>query len=335
MSKGTGFYLNWLRLTGPEVKPAQVDFEPGLNVIWGASETGKSFIFSYIDFMLGRSTRPKKIAELKGCNVGWLALTQRAGNKQCVLERGLQGGDFLLHSAEGGDWRLSNPVPLLAEHSPDRTDTISHFLLATAGIEKAIILVKKEKRKTRQISFRDIAHMTFVDEVRIIAETPPVYPTEQRDAKTGELATFTYLISGYDWAGVIEAPDVKLQKATWRGKNELYEQLIAELKEEAGDDPPGRNQILERISACDARIAEVGSKIEESNRIIAAMMDTRKVAWEGAQKARSRLAVIEQLQDRFEQLLNHYKSDVDRLRFISEGDFFLALLPTEWVENCL
>ena len=82
MSTAAGFYLSWLKLTGPEVKDAQVSFEPGLNVIWGASETGKSFIFACIDFMLGRSEPPKKIAELRGYTTGWLALTERDGNKQ-------------------------------------------------------------------------------------------------------------------------------------------------------------------------------------------------------------------------------------------------------------
>ena len=41
MSTTTGFYLSWLRLTGPEVEKAEVTFDQGLNVFWGASETGK------------------------------------------------------------------------------------------------------------------------------------------------------------------------------------------------------------------------------------------------------------------------------------------------------
>jgi hypothetical protein len=28
-----GFFVNWLRLTGPDRKPAELSFAPGLNVI--------------------------------------------------------------------------------------------------------------------------------------------------------------------------------------------------------------------------------------------------------------------------------------------------------------
>lgn len=195
MSTDIGFYLSWLRLTGPEVAPAEVTFEPGLNVFWGASETGKSFIFTCIDFMLGRSTPPKNIDELDGYTTGWLGFIERDGNKQRVLERSLKGGDFRVYAADGKDWHLTNPETLLGEHSPTRTDTISHLLLSTMGMENAILLLTKGKATTRQISFRDIARATMINEERIIAELSPVYPTGQRDSKTSEMATFTYLIS--------------------------------------------------------------------------------------------------------------------------------------------
>lgn len=326
MSTDTGIHLEWLRLTGPDVDDAEVTFAPGLNVFWGASETGKSFILTCIDFMLGRSTPPKSIDELEGYTTGWLGFTERAGKKQRVLERRLKGGDFLLYEAHGKDWTVSNPTTLLGEHSPTRTDTISHMLLSTAGMEKAILLLTKGKATTRQISFRDVAHVTMVDETRIISELPPVYPTGQRDSTTPELAMFTYFISGKDWAGVIAAPDIRLEKATWRGKNELYQQLIAESKKEVGEKPLSQKEIVDRVASHDTRIAEVTTKIEESNKIIAELMTTRRTAWEGAHKAQTRMAVVAQLKDRFEQLLKHYRSDVERLQFISEGDFFLAQL---------
>lgn len=333
-AESTGFYLCWLRLTGPAVDPAAVPFEPGLNVIWGASETGKSFIFACIDFMLGRSTPPKNIVELDGYTTGWLGFIDRDGKKQHVLERDLKGGDIRLYEANGTDWSISNPEVLLGEHSPTRADTVSHLLLSTARMETAVLLSTKGRVKTRKVSFRDIAHATMINEDRIITELSPVYPTGQRDSKTSELATFTYLISGKDWAGVVSAPDVKLDKATWRGKNELYEQLIAELRNEIGDRPPSREEIDEQIASNDTRIAEVTTKIEESNEVIVSLMTARKAAWEVAHTARSRMAVVGQLKDRFQQLLKQYRSDVERLQFIAEGDFFLAQLGSPHCPFC-
>ena len=46
------------------------------------------------------------------------------------------------------------------------------------------------------------------------------------------------------------------------------------------------------------------------------------------------MAVVAQLKDRFEQLLSHYRSDMERLKFISEGDFFLAQLGAPHCPFC-
>jgi AAA domain len=326
MSTATGFYLAWVRLTGTGLKPAEVTFERGLNVIWGASNTGKSFIFSCVDFMLGRDTPPPEITAAKGYTTGWLGFIERASKKQRVLERDLRGGDLRIHVAEGKEWTRSSSETIAARADPERTDTVSHVLLSTFEMEKMKVMRPATKGGSRDVSFRDIAHFTFIEEERIIAKKTPVYPSMQRDAVTPELSLLSLLISGRDFSGMIKLPDMKVEKATWRGKNELYEQLIAELKKEVGDSPPSQKDITDRIAAADTRIVEVTTKIEESNTIIAELMKTRKTAWEGAHQARSRLAVVEQLKDRFEQLHKHYKSDMQRLQFISEGDFFLAQL---------
>lgn len=238
----------------------------------------------------------------------------------------LRGGDFHIHAAEGREWALSSPETIAAKADPARTDTLSHVMLSTFGMEKMQVMRPATKGGSRNVSFRDIANFTFIEEERIIAKKTPVYPSMQRDAVTPELSMLSLLISGRDFSGMIKLPDMKVEKATWKGKNELYEQLIVELKKEVGDNPPSQKDITDRVAAADVRIVEVTTKIEESNKIIADLMKTRKTAWEGAHQARSRLAVVEQLKDRFEQLHKHYKSDMQRLEFISEGDFFLAQL---------
>lgn len=41
------FILRHLCITGPEKEPASLKFESGLNVLYGASETGKSFVLVF------------------------------------------------------------------------------------------------------------------------------------------------------------------------------------------------------------------------------------------------------------------------------------------------
>ena len=49
-----GFRLRFLGYFGPQKKPATVKFGPGLNVLYGASDTGKSFIVETVDLRRSR-----------------------------------------------------------------------------------------------------------------------------------------------------------------------------------------------------------------------------------------------------------------------------------------
>ena len=67
--------LTYLAFLGPDKNPASVEFKPGLNVICGASETGKSFIVDSIDFMLGGSAIPRDVEERIGYDKVRLVIT--------------------------------------------------------------------------------------------------------------------------------------------------------------------------------------------------------------------------------------------------------------------
>jgi len=62
----TGLVLRYLAYFGPNKPPAGISLEPGLNVICGASETGKSLIVESIDFMLGQESPVREIPERTG-----------------------------------------------------------------------------------------------------------------------------------------------------------------------------------------------------------------------------------------------------------------------------
>ena len=75
----TGFQLRRLRITGPDVAAAEIDFGPGLNVVSGASDTGKSYLVETVDFMLGGGTPPRQIPESRGYDTARLSIVAHDG----------------------------------------------------------------------------------------------------------------------------------------------------------------------------------------------------------------------------------------------------------------
>lgn len=86
------FIIRRLAFTGPKVPVAELLFADGVSVIWGASNTGKSFTVKALDFMSG--AKPKMLPDIKerqGYDKAWLDLTlPKSGQVTLTRARGRQ-----------------------------------------------------------------------------------------------------------------------------------------------------------------------------------------------------------------------------------------------------
>src|SRR5690349_13107384 len=85
--------LSGLTFTGKDKQPTAVSFKPELNVLWGASNTGKSFTVKTVDFMLGGGSALPEITEREGYDRAWLSLTLPKSGDMTFM-RALSGGAF-------------------------------------------------------------------------------------------------------------------------------------------------------------------------------------------------------------------------------------------------
>lgn len=316
-----GYHIRRLRVTGPSVRTAVLDFQDSLNVISGASDTGKSYIFKCIDYMLGGKRPPKSVPEDAGYEVLGIELGTYDGST-ISLERSLKkGGDFRVYRMPLSDIEDTSEFDEVSEENkPNRTDTVPYLLLDLCKMTS--VKVRKNKSgDTRRLSIRDLCHFSLIGEDRIISETTPMWPSKQFTQKTAERQAFQFFISGEDSGSVIKADDVKLQKAGWRAQSEVYDELISELEGELGE---GYEQDLAELESVESQIEDATTRVDELTLQLDELFGRRRKCWDDIQLASGRIATIEQLQNRFQLLEIHYQSDVERLGFVSEADFFLS-----------
>lgn len=79
--------LKKLILTGDGKQDAVIDFHEGLNVIAGASDTGKSFAFECINFILGSSEVPSCPPEAKGYQTVFIEIKDSCQQEVFTLKR--------------------------------------------------------------------------------------------------------------------------------------------------------------------------------------------------------------------------------------------------------
>src|SRR5258708_2660048 len=95
MGPGMAFRLKRLRLLSPVEPAAAVPFGPGLNVVTGASNTGKSFMVELIQYALGKQEMTKRIVEAESYDRVRLTIESDDGKVHSIL-RALVGGDAMV-----------------------------------------------------------------------------------------------------------------------------------------------------------------------------------------------------------------------------------------------
>jgi len=333
-----GFYLTGIRLVGPDVPAAELQFTPGLNVISGPSDTGKTFILQCIDFLLGCGKLPKAIPEAIRYDVGFLGLMSTLDGHEFVLERGLRGGCFRLHAVSLEDLPDPEPTTLGAKHKPGRKDAVSGFLLDLSGVFGKLVRTNK-RGTTREISFRDLARLILVDEERIITTESPMH-TGQYTTKTVEESIFRLLLTGVDDSGVIEDEDQAVSKDRKKAKVEVVEQLITELREELTalvQIPDGDLSVPQArlaLADMDKQFATASEVLTVDQHCLSVAEVNRKKAWAELRQCESRIAVLDGLLARFELLNEQYRSDLSRLGAIADAGFALEHFPVERCPLC-
>lgn len=218
----TGYLrLETLRFHGPS-KDAKVQFGSGVNVICGASDTGKSFVAEAIDFMLGGSEL-KELPERDGYSSIELGVAC-TDVTSWSLERAMSGGDFVLREGDRTE-------KLRQSHAHDRTDNLSGFLLDKIGLRGRRILKSSAKGTTNSLSFRNLARLVIVQEGEIQQKGSPFWGG-QFTLKTAELATIKLLLTGIDDSAVVSASTGEPDNA---GQIALIDELIGDLRSEIVD----------------------------------------------------------------------------------------------------
>lgn len=315
--------INGLAFTGPRRPPVEVKFDSGLNLIFGASNTGKSFMVKAVDFMLGGSKPLPQFSEREGYDRAWLTMTLPKQG-EVTLTRALAGGAFELQGGHSlSTMRDANVRRLSARHDNSNEDNISQLLLNEIGIGNKAIAVDASGNK-RGLSFRDIIRFSLVDETIIQSEDSPAM-SGQYATGTAERSIFKLLLTGIDDSAVVPVVGKAVFKTQTEAKLEILDEMINIINEKIAADFPYADELIEQ----DQRLAKTFESAQSDSQLaqdnIRAQLDRKRTAAIELARIQQRLAELEVNLRRFAQLEEVYSSDVQRLEAIEEAGFLLLL----------
>lgn len=295
--------LRSIGFRGPKAE-AELNFEPGVNVICGASDTGKSFLADSIDFMLGGSAL-KEIPERAKYDRLSLCLSAD-GDEDFKLQRSMSGGNFQFFDLREGF--EAEPKTLKQNHAHDKTDNMSGYLLDKIGLLGKRILKSKAKGTTQSLSFRNLARLVIVQEGEIQQTGSPFW-SGQYTTKTSEIAAVKLLLTGIDDSSVVpdadKSPDNTRQIA-------LIDELLSDLQTEIEDLGEDREELEEQLERLEGSIETRREELSAAQKELDELVGKRRELFEQKQGATDRLDEISDLLARFRLLAEHYDVDLKR-----------------------
>ncbi len=313
--------LRFLIITGPQSKPAIVDFVAGLNVIYGGSNTGKSHILRMIDFVLGARNPPEPIVEQAEYDLAHLGILFDDGSEKTLI-RALKGGDIRIIDGLFRD-RPDQKQGMSVSARHGANVSLSKMLLGQLGAAEKRVQTNASGA-TRDLSYRDLERFSIVNETKIQEDTSPVL-TGQYTSKTAEISVFKFLLTGVDDSALDLAKPEADRPLRQAAQLELLDRQISELDQEFSDTDPDHEELQQLDVTLDTELATSFSVQEETERDYRALTTQRRQLRREHEETRDRIDEIDTLQARFELLDQHYASDQERLASAIEAGTLFAL----------
>ncbi|MBK1855327.1 AAA family ATPase [Verrucomicrobiaceae bacterium 5K15] len=300
---------------------ASIKFQSGLNVLCGASETGKSFLVEAIDYLLGGG-KLRDIPERVGYDRVRIGI-EIVNEGSWTFERSVDGGGYTQYEGIIGEEVVAECYGnLKVKHTSGKVDNLSGWML-----DKINLLNKRLKKNksggTRSLSFRDLARLVIVNEKEIIRHDSP-FLSGQVVTKTAEYSALKLLLTGADDSAVVAIEKNETAETGLNAKIELLDQWIQDSEDEVADYGATRREITSQLVKLENAIVsqrdylgEIQSQLNESMRRRREVVKRREIA-------RDRLDEITDLLERFSLLRAHYAVDINRLMAIEEsGSLFV------------
>ena len=303
-----------------------LDLAPGLNIVYGPSNTGKTLILDCVDFMLGGEARRlykpalriyavTMILDVDGAEVSLYRELDEKKNDIIVISKapGIEGGTYTV-----------------GVKTKDK-DTISSLWLKLMGIDKDVKIIRQiEDSMEQALTVRTFYHFFVINENRISGENSILKAGSQTYTKNIPVPTITsliYLAKELNYISPNGAPKTSSKIITVKRStaqsivdgsvNAMRERETISIK---SDDPrtveeiqTEINEILEQISAAEDSLQKTTDRDQiVTNQLI---------------EITSAIAESTILKNRYNALRTQYESDMRRLTFIAEADIHKGKIP--------
>jgi len=305
-----GIVLRAMSVHGPDREVAEVYFDPNRQLIRGPSETGKSYIYDCLWYMLGGNDRPESFPLTNGYEEFRLRFS--TSENEYEVRRALSGGGAVVYSRS---------VKSSEGHKLEQVDQdLGELLVDLCGASGKEILRNHSKRGA--VTGDDLRHWSLWSQTDL--------PAKQASAGKGysiakHEAAFHLFLTGIDDSAIQlrkSAEDTQLARGELQAAESSLKRIEALMPEDLK-----RNDVEDALERVDAALSAMTSQYDER---ASALKELRVEISENSaklRKAENDRNHSQSIIGRFELLDKKYSNDQARLAGTYEGISFFQELP--------
>lgn len=311
------FYIEKITVSGKGKEDAIVEFSPGLTVITGPSNTGKTCIIRCINYIFGNEKPP--FSEKTGYSK--VTMNVKTANGSLRFERLLGENKITVYSSdpriEGGKY-----------NAKQGTKIISSIWLKLIGIEDEHQIISSEDFKTQRLTWRTFLHTLMIDEHEIDREESIVFPkggARRAMGRTAFLSSLLFLIYGKDFSE-FDTKESKKERTIRKAAVEKY------INEKLSSLSTQKQYVTDNLKIFDGIDVEYEIKLlinslSDTEEKLSGAMERSKSLLDEIFNKEERFAECNLLSSRYQSLRSQYTSDIKRLSFIVEGESAMRKIP--------
>jgi len=310
------YYIKKLRLVTQNGIVSELSLTSGLNIVYGASNTGKSLVLECINYLCGGDSEKLEDPALK---IKDISLTLDVDGDELTLTRNVGSREI---EAIGNPSIIGSGV-FNAKTSSKKKPSIGSLWLRLMGINEPVQIYQYKNGSKQNLSLRTFIHSYLINEDRMIDSRSILKNSEGfgRNIPVSTITSLIYLATEKNF--ITNEEDNKtdgrlLEQRKFASQRIVNRSLLALSQKNFDNIAPD-----EETRTVDELTSEINTILEQ----ISAAESSLDAAMDLNQKLSGQILDIDDnlsesklLRKRYDALRSQYESDVKRLTFIAEGD---------------
>ena len=303
------FYIESVTAKGEGKRDSVIEFSPNLTIIYGASNTGKTYIYKVIDYLFGA----KELDIRKDIGYNQFSMVLNCDGEHIAISRSLGDNSIFVDS----------PTPLIKSGkyniNTSSKNPINKLYLQLMGINEEFSIPSTQSGGTQCFSFRTIMEMANLSETEI--ESPlSIIVKDTTIRKTPILAHLLYLLYQWDFSDYTAKNKKKIllerQAAVRKFINQKLEQINKRIEE------INQSNILSEEDLSLGQESLINDLREIENKISLALKNGEDLL-KKINETNLRITECDMLISRYHTLETQLVSDAKRLSFAFESEQLL------------